>query len=99
MMPSYPLTVSIDGGLTISTDEIGEQILSLVDCQYFERAMFVDFGFPMTAFDPIGSEDLGLQILQVQLEINTWIGENILVENVSTNIDDGTVEVSISHQD
>ena len=97
MMISYPLTVGLDRGLSISTDEIGEQILALIDTSYFERSLFPDFGCPLIPFEATTPESLGLSILQTSLEVQSWVTDKATVEDITTDIEEGTIAVKISH--
>lgn len=96
-MLDYPLSISPDGGLSISENETYTQIRALLDCLFYERVMLPDFGTDLPVFDPLDPGTVGLITLRLQLALDYWVGGGILVEPIEVDIERGVLSFSIQH--
>ncbi len=72
MMPQYPISISADGGLSISSDPDVDNVLALIDTRYFERCMFPNYGVAIEEFDTVSSQGLGLFLATLKLSLELW---------------------------
>jgi hypothetical protein len=100
-MISYPLSISPDKGLTVTQDDTREQILALIDCRFWERPMFTDFGVIDLTFDNLDPDTISLYLAQMKMAIDYWISTNCTVslDSDSTNLELGTLVISIQVPD
>jgi hypothetical protein len=100
-MISYPLSISPDKGLTVTTDDTREQILALIDCRFWERPMFTDFGVVDLTFDNLDPATIANYLAQMKVAIDYWIGTDCTVslDSSSTDLEAGVLSVSIQVPD
>ena len=96
-MLDYPLSISPDGGLSISENQTFTQIRTLLDCLFYERVMLPDFGIDLPVFDPLDPGTVGVMTLRLQLALDYWVGGGISVEPIDTDFERGGLSFSIRH--
>lgn len=95
MMPAYPLALSNDGGLAISTDNDRDNVIALLSTNFYERCMFPNYGLPLYAFDPVSSQDAHNYLLAIQLAIDVWHDFLATVSVDLEQLDSGTLNIWI----
>jgi hypothetical protein len=95
---SYPLSISPDKGLTVAADDVREQILALIDCRFWERAMFTNFGVPDLTFDTLDPGTIAAYLAQLKIAIDYWVAIDctVTLESTSTDLEYGVICFSIS---
>lgn len=96
-MIGYPITPSPNGGITISDDPERDKILALLKCRFWERCLVPGFGVPDFLFEPIGSADVGQIVLAYQIALDYWIGDDITVESIPIDPEEGVIQLQISY--
>jgi hypothetical protein len=97
-MIGYPLSVSPDQGLSLAVDPIRDQILALIDCRFWERSMFTDFGVPDLTFDNLDPGTIATYLAQLKIAIDYWVATDctVALESTSTDLEAGVIGFSIS---
>lgn len=100
-MISYPLSVSPDKGLTLASDDTREQILALIDCRFWERPMFTDFGVPDLTFDTLDPSTIATYLAQMKIAIDYWVATDCTVslDESSTDLENGVLSILIQVPD
>jgi hypothetical protein len=96
-MISYPLSVSPNGGLSVATDDTREQILALIDCRFWERAVFTDFGVADLTFDSLDPGTIANYLAQLKIAIDYWVATDCTVslESTPADLESGLIQFSI----
>jgi len=97
-MIGYPLSISPDKGLTIAADDVREQILALIDCRFWERPMFQDFGVADLTFDNLDPGTIASYLARMKIAIDYWIATDctVALDPTSTDMEGGVISFSIS---
>lgn len=100
-MIGYPLSISPDKGLTPASDDIREQILALIDCRFWERAMLPDFGVVDLTFDSLDPGTIASYLAQMKIAIDYWVATDcaVVLDSTSTDLEGGVISFSISVPD
>lgn len=95
-MINYPVAISSDGGLAISTDSDISNVIALLDTLYYERAIFTNYGISAQVFDPVSQSDLSVLLLSLRLALSLWHSFVSDVQLDAGMSDDGVLQLSIT---
>ncbi len=96
MMIAYPISISADGGLSISRDPEVDNVRALIDTRFYERYLFPNYGLGLDLFDALSTFDIDLAILQLNLQLTLWHSFVTQVSVDTEYLDAGVLGLNLS---
>lgn len=93
MMIAYPISISSDGGLSISSDPNVDNVRALLDTSFYERCMFPNYGVNLNPFDPVSYQDLNILLLSLNLAVKLWHDFATNISLVSDDLENGNLQI------